>query len=40
MRHLPHVVECRLAEIGHDPFFEDLTSAHRAIESFVASTTD
>jgi proline iminopeptidase len=39
-RHLRQVVECRLPEIGHDPFFEDLTAAHHAIESFVASTGD
>jgi pimeloyl-ACP methyl ester carboxylesterase len=38
MRHLPQVAECRLPEIGHDPFFEDLTAAKQAIESFVAST--
>jgi pimeloyl-ACP methyl ester carboxylesterase len=38
VRHLPNVDECRLPEIGHDPFFEDLPAARDAIHSFLAAT--
>jgi pimeloyl-ACP methyl ester carboxylesterase len=36
VRHLPHAVERRLPDIGHDPFFEDLATACIAIETFLA----
>jgi proline iminopeptidase len=34
---LPNAVEAQLRDIGHDPFFEDIASAGRAIESFLAN---
>jgi pimeloyl-ACP methyl ester carboxylesterase len=37
VRHLPQVIEQRLYDIGHDPFFEDLPAASLAIESFLAA---
>ncbi len=33
---LPQAVDRRLPDLGHDPFFEDLTSASEAIHAFLA----
>jgi pimeloyl-ACP methyl ester carboxylesterase len=37
VRHLPQVVEQKLHDIGHDPFFEDLPATSLAIQSLLAA---